>query len=57
MNAPHTATAHYESVAGVPVGGYSISLAKKDSSMHTLAYIALIAMLGIVLSVTKRKRK
>lgn len=57
MNAPHTATAHYQQLPAMPVGGYSISLAKKVSSTHIMVYTALIAIFGIVLVLTKRKRK
>ena len=44
-------------VSTVPVGGYSISLTKQTPPSHVAAYIALIALFGAILSLTKRKRK
>jgi streptogramin lyase len=43
-------------VAVVPVGGYSISLAKQTPA-HITAYTTLIALFAIAMSLTKRKRK
>ncbi|OGD48492.1 hypothetical protein A3K79_02515 [Candidatus Bathyarchaeota archaeon RBG_13_46_16b] len=39
------------------VGGYSISLAQQAPLFHMAAYAALMAFLGLMLSVTRRKRK
>ena len=39
------------------VGGYSISLAQQTPLFHMAAYAALMAFLGLMLSVTRRKRK
>ena len=44
-------------VSTVPVGGYSISLTKQTPPSPVAAYIALIALFGAILSLTKRKRK
>jgi len=58
MNAPHTATAHYSPVSPPgPVGGYSISLVKQTPVSAITMYAMLIALFGIVLTFTKRKRK
>jgi hypothetical protein len=40
-----------------PEGGYSISLTKQTPAFHTAAYVALTALLGIALTITRRKRK
>jgi PKD repeat protein len=40
-----------------PVGGYSISLAKKTSASQAAAYTSLIAFFGLVLITIRRKRK
>jgi len=45
------------SVASVPVGGYSISLAKQTSTSHMAAYTMVIAVFAAAMSLTKRKRK
>jgi hypothetical protein len=45
------------SVAAVPVGGYSISLAKQTSTSHIAAYTMLIALFAVAMSIAKRKRK
>jgi hypothetical protein len=45
------------SVAAVPVGGYSISLAKQTSTSHIAAYTMLIALFAVAMSLAKRKRK
>jgi hypothetical protein len=44
-------------VSSVPVGGYSVSLAKNAPTTPTIAYTLLIVMFGSILSLTKRKRK
>jgi hypothetical protein len=44
-------------VAVVPVGGYSISLAKQTPTAYIAAYTTLIALSAIAMSLTKRKRK
>ena len=44
-------------VISVPVGGYSISFAKKTPTSHIAAYTTLIALFVAALSLTKRKRK
>jgi len=40
-----------------PVGGYSISLAKRTPTSQIAAYTLLIALFGVALSLRKRKRK
>jgi hypothetical protein len=44
-------------VSSVPVGGYSVSLAKNAPITPTIAYTLLIVVFGSILSLTKRKRK
>jgi len=44
-------------VGVIPVGGYSISLAKQTPTPLIAVYTALIALFGAILSLTKRKRK
>jgi PKD repeat protein len=44
-------------VSSVPVGGYSVSLAKNAPITPTIAYTLLIVLFGSLLSLTKRKRK
>jgi PKD repeat protein len=44
-------------VSSVPVGGYSVSLAKNAPITPTIAYTLLIIVFGSLLSLTKRKRK
>jgi len=44
-------------VSSVPVGGYSVSLAKDAAITPIIAYIMLIASFGSLLSLTKRRRK
>jgi hypothetical protein len=44
-------------VSAVPVGGYAISLTKQTPTSHMATYVMLIALFGIALSLTKRKRK
>jgi hypothetical protein len=44
-------------VSGVAVGGYSISLARQTPLFNMAAYGTLIALLGLALSLTRRKRK
>ncbi|MGQ9539102.1 MAG: PKD domain-containing protein [Candidatus Bathycorpusculaceae bacterium] len=44
-------------VSAVPVGGYSVSLAKGASLTPVVAYMMLMALFGSLLSMTKRKRK
>jgi len=45
------------SVSSVPVGGYSISLARRTTTSDIAAYTTLIALFAAALSLTKRKRK
>jgi hypothetical protein len=45
------------SVASVPVGGYSVSLAKQTSTSYMAAYTMVIAVFAAAMSLTKRKRK
>jgi hypothetical protein len=56
MNAAHTATAHYKLISG-PVGGYSISLAQPAMSVPLMGYTMVLAILGAVLALFRRKRK
>ena len=44
-------------VSGVAVGGYSISLARQTPLFNVAAYGTLITLLGLALSLTRRKRK
>jgi hypothetical protein len=44
-------------VSSVPVGGYSVSLAKDAAITPIIAYTILIASFGSLLSLTKRRRK
>jgi len=44
-------------VSSVPVGGYSVSLAKDAAITPIIAYTILIASFGSLLSITKRRRK
>ncbi|MEM3578481.1 MAG: PKD domain-containing protein [Candidatus Bathyarchaeia archaeon] len=46
-------------VSSVPVGGYSIPLARQDptSTRLTVAYTTLIILFGAMISLTKRRRK
>jgi len=44
-------------VSSVPVGGYSVSLAKNAPITPTIAYTLLMVVFGSILSLTKRKRK
>ena len=44
-------------VSSVPVGGYSVSLAKDAPISSIIAYTMLIASFGSLLSLTKRRRK
>jgi PKD repeat protein len=44
-------------VSSVPVGGYSVSLAKNAPITPIIAYTLLIVLFGSLLSLTKRKRK
>jgi PKD repeat protein len=44
-------------VSSVPVGGYSVSLAKNAPITPTIAYTLLMVVFGSLLSLTKRKRK
>jgi PKD repeat protein len=41
----------------IPVGGYSISLARKTSNIQLTVYATLIALFGLVLVAIRRKRK
>jgi hypothetical protein len=44
-------------VTTVPVGGYSISLVKRNTTSEIAAYTILIALFSAILSLTKRKWK
>jgi PKD repeat protein len=44
-------------VSAVPVGGYSVSLAKSASITPIIAYTLLMVLFGSLLSMAKRKRK
>jgi hypothetical protein len=44
-------------VITVPVGGYSTALTQEASISRIAAYMALVALFGVVLSLRKRKRK
>jgi len=44
-------------VVSVPVGGYSVSLAKHASVVQALAYSTLVCLFAAALIVVKRKRK
>lgn len=44
-------------VSAVPVGGYSVSLAKSASITPIIAYTLLTVLFGLLLSMAKRKRK
>jgi PKD repeat protein len=44
-------------VSSVPVGGYSVPLAKNAPITPTIAYTILMVVFGSILSLTKRKRK
>ena len=54
MDQAKTITLVYEAI---PVGGYSISLAKRAPTSQIAAYMLLIALFGVALSLRKRKRK
>ncbi|MEM3627876.1 MAG: PKD domain-containing protein [Candidatus Bathyarchaeia archaeon] len=43
--------------ASVPVGGYSVSLAKTPQIKPLAAYVSVLYLFGAILSLTKRKRK
>ena len=44
-------------VSSIPVGGYSIYLARKPSTTPITVYAILLALFGVILSLAKRKRK
>ena len=44
-------------VVSVPVGGYSVSLARQTPMYFLALYTALVALFAVVLSVVKRKRR
>jgi hypothetical protein len=50
-------TARIEVLSGPPVGGFSISMEKPTHLSYLEAYMGLIALLGAVFCLTKRKRK
>lgn len=45
------------SVSSVPVGGYSISLARRTTTSDIAAYTTVIALFAAILTLIKRKRK
>jgi hypothetical protein len=55
MNAPHTATAHYKSIAA-PVGGYTVSLGQPVIA-PLVGYALILAIFSAALTLIKRKRK
>jgi len=56
-NTAQSETARITVIPSVPVGGYSISLAKRTPTSQIAAYTLLIALFGVALSLRKRKRK
>jgi hypothetical protein len=56
-NTTQSETAKITVIPSVPVGGYSISLAKRTPTSQIAAYTLLIALFGAALSLRKRKRK
>jgi hypothetical protein len=56
-NIAQSETAKITVIPSVPVGGYSISLAKRTPTSQIAAYTLLIALFGVALSLRKRKRK
>jgi hypothetical protein len=56
-NIAQSETAKITVIPSAPVGGYSISLAKRTPTSQIAAYTLLIALFGAALSLRKRKRK
>jgi hypothetical protein len=56
-NTAQSETAKITVIPPSPVGGYSISLAKRTPTSQVAAYTLLIALFGAALSLRKRKRK
>jgi len=56
-NIAQSETARITVIPPPPVGGYSISLAKRTPTSQIAAYTLLIALFGAALSLRKRKRK
>jgi len=56
-NIAQSETARITVIPSAPVGGYSISLAKRTPTSQIVAYTLLIALFGAALSLRKRKRK
>jgi hypothetical protein len=56
-NTAQSETARITVIPSAPVGGYSISLAKRTPTSQIAAYTLLIALFGVALSLRKRKRK
>ena len=56
-NIAQSETARITVITSVPVGGYSISLAKRTPTSQIATYTLLIALFGVALSLRKRKRK
>jgi hypothetical protein len=56
-NTAQSETARITIIPSAPVGGYSISLAKRTPTSQIAAYTLLIALFGVALSLRKRKRK
>jgi hypothetical protein len=56
-NIAQSETAKITVIPSAPVGGYSVSLAKRTPTSQIAAYTLLIALFGAALSLRKRKRK
>jgi hypothetical protein len=57
LNAAHMATAHYSRSASAPVGGRTVSFFRPTPTSLISIYVALVAMFGAVMILTRRKRK
>jgi hypothetical protein len=57
MNAPHTATANYQAIPSAPVGGYAFILAEPAQTGILLGYAVILAILALLVTLIKRKRK
>ena len=56
-NVAQSETAKITVIPPTPVGGYSISLAKRTPTSYMAVYTMLIALFATILGLTKRKRK
>jgi len=43
-------------VSSIPVGGYSVAVSENAPAAPKIAYTALLAIFGLLLSLAKRKR-